>query len=66
MPSPRVLLPVGALLLLLLGTAAQCPPPAAQPVAEATLTGPYPEIEPFDSGHLQVEKHDAIYYERWC
>ena len=64
MLSPRVLLPVGALLLLLLGTAAQCPPPAGQAPAGEALTAPYPAIEPFDSGHLQVDELHSIYYER--
>jgi proline iminopeptidase len=63
MLSPRVLLPVGALLLLL-GTAAQCPPPSAQSPPSGQTTVLYPEIEPFDSGHLQVDERHSIYYER--
>lgn len=64
MNSPRVLLSLGALVLLLLGTAAQCPPPPDQASPVGRLTGPYPEIEPFDSGHLEVGEGHAIYYER--
>jgi proline iminopeptidase len=64
MLSPRVLLPIGALLLLLLGTAAQCPPPAAEVPSAERATGLYPEIEPFDSGHLEVGEGHAVFYER--
>jgi proline iminopeptidase len=60
MRSSRTLLFPSLLLLLLLGTAAQCPaPPPAAP-----LTTLYPEIEPFESGHLEVSELHSIYYER--